>query len=55
MSCDAAKMTFSFLPKMMDQHDLSHDFGLIGLAGNTESGKYEYSRGLGSTGQDRVL
>ena len=55
MSCDGAKMTFSFLPKMMDQDDLSHDFGSIGLTGKTESGKYEYSRGLGSTGQDRVL
>ena len=54
MSCDAAKMTFSFLPKMMDQDDLSHDFGVTGLTGNTGSGKYQYSHGFGTTGQDRV-
>ena len=54
MSCDAAKMTFSFLPKMMDQDDLSHDFGVTGLTGNTGSGNYEYSHGFGTTGQDRV-
>jgi len=51
MSCDAAKMTFSFLPKMMDQDDLSHDFGVTGLTGNTGSGNYEYSHGFGTTGQ----
>jgi len=51
MSCDAAKMTFSFLPKMMDQDDLSHDFGVTGLSGNTGSGKYQYSHGFGTTGQ----
>ena len=55
MSCDAAKMTFSFLPKMMNQDDLSHDFGVTGLTGNTGSGKYQYSHGFGTTGQDRVL
>merc|ERR1712227_844423 len=51
MSCDAAKMTFSFMPKMMDQDDLSHDFGVTGLTGNTGSGNYEYSHGFGTTGQ----
>merc|ERR1711973_867100 len=39
------------LLKMMDQDDLSHDFGVTGLTGNTGSGNYEYSHGFGTTGQ----
>merc|ERR1719284_2391290 len=53
MSCDNAKMTFSFEPKMFRLTDASDTafFGSNGPTGNTLSGKYEYSHGLGASGQ----
>ena len=53
MSCDNAKMTFSFEPKMFRLTDASNTafFGSNGPKGNTLTGKYEYSHGLGASGQ----
>ena len=53
MSCDNAKMTFSFEPKMFRLTDASNTafFGSNGPQGNTLTGKYEYSHGLGASSQ----
>ena len=53
MSCDNAKMTFSFEPKMFRLTDTSNTafFGSNGPQGNTLTGKYEYSHGLGASSQ----
>ena len=54
ISCDGARLSFAFLPKMFGIDDLSHNFGVIGLEKNEDLQKYEYSRGFGNNGQDRA-
>ena len=52
-SCDDAKVTFNFEPKMFGLSDASqvNKFGSLGPNGNEDSGLYEYSRGMGADGQ----
>jgi len=54
LTCDNAKLAFNFEPKMFGLDDASDTdkFGPDGPQGNTNLGKYEYSHGLGTTGQE---
>ena len=39
---------------MFGHGDLSHNFGVTGLEANSALGKFKYSKGLGTNGQDQA-